>query len=254
MFRPSAYSRWRWELAQIPRALAATFRQQVRKLDTEVATSNVRSMDQYYSMILGPRRFNLQLLSIFALAALALARAGIYGVISYSVNQQALEIGIRMAIGAQRSDVLRMVIREAMTPVMAGLALGLLSVFALTRALASLLFAVSASDPGTLAWVTLLFCGVSFAAILVPARRAAKIDSLALVRTDQMRRSDNQIFGIENPAFFNNTVHNCRTRSIVVHPHASLAPRTDLARSSCSRRFARTANTNHEFQSEPHRS
>jgi len=167
-----------------PLALADTFREQVRKVDAEVAASNVRSMDQYYSMTIGPRRFNLQLLSIFALAALALALAGIYGVISYSVNQRAHEIGIRMAIGAQRGDVLWMVIREGMKPVMAGLVLGVLSVFALTRALASLLFAVSAADPPTLAWVTLLFCGVSFAAILAPARRAATIDSLALLRTE----------------------------------------------------------------------
>jgi putative ABC transport system permease protein len=167
-----------------PLALADTFREQVRKVDAEVAASNVRSMDQYYSMTTGPRRFNLQLLSIFALAALALALGGIYGVISYSVNQRAHEISVRMAIGAQRSDVLWMVIREGMKPVMVGLVLGVLSVFALTRAVASLLFAVSASDPATLAWVTSLFCGVSFAAILVPARRAATIDSLAVLRTD----------------------------------------------------------------------
>jgi ABC-type antimicrobial peptide transport system permease subunit len=148
-----------------------------------VAASNIRSMDQYLSLTIAPRRFNLQLLSVFALAALALALAGIYGVISYSVNQRAHEIGVRMAIGAQRSDVLRMMIREGMKPVMVGLALGVLSVLALTRALASLLFAVSASDPATLAWVILLFCVVSFAAILVPAHRAAKIDSLAALRT-----------------------------------------------------------------------
>ncbi len=178
------YQHWVLRTHNDPLALADTFREQVRKVDAEVAASNVRSMDQYYSMTIAPRRFNLQLLSIFALAALALALAGIYGVISYSVNQRAHEISVRMAIGAQRSDVLRMVIREGMKPVMVGLVLGVLSVFALTRALASLLFAVSASDPATLACVTLLFCGASFAALLVPARRAAKIDSLAVLRTD----------------------------------------------------------------------
>ena len=178
------YQHWVLRTQNDPLALADTFREQVRKVDAEVAASNVRSMDQYYSMTIAPRRFNLQLLSIFALAALALALAGIYGVISYSVNQRAHEISVRMAIGAQRSDVLRMVIRDGMKPVIVGIVLGLLSVFALTRVLASLLFAVSASDPATLAWVTLLFCGVSFAAILVPARRAATIDSLALLRTD----------------------------------------------------------------------
>jgi predicted permease len=178
------YQHWVLRTHNDPLALADTFRQQVRAVDAEVAASNVRLMDQYYSMTIAPRRFNLQLLSIFALAALALALAGIYGVISYSVNQRAHEISVRMVFGAQRSDVLRMVIREGMKPVMVGLVLGILSVFALTRALASLLFAVSASDPPTLAWVTLLFCGVSFAAIIMPARRAANIDSLAMLRTD----------------------------------------------------------------------
>jgi ABC-type antimicrobial peptide transport system permease subunit len=104
--------------------------------------------------------------------------------VSVLVNQRAHEIGIRMAMGAQRGDVLRMVIADGMKPVVARLALGILSVFALTRALATLLFAVSASDPATLAWVTFLFCGVSIVALLVPDRRAAKIDPLEVLRTD----------------------------------------------------------------------
>lgn len=167
-----------------PLALADTFREQVRAIDAEVAVSNVRSMDQYYSMTIAPRRFNLQLLSVFAIAALALALAGIYGVISHSVNQRAHEIGVRMAIGAQRRDVLLMVITDGMKPILVGWMLGILGVFALTKAVASLLFAVSASDPATLFWVTLVFWGVSFVALLLPARRAAKIDSLAQLRTD----------------------------------------------------------------------
>jgi predicted permease len=178
------YQYWGLRTNIDPLALADTFREQVRKVDAGVAASNIRSMDQYYSMTIAPRRFNLQLLSLFAIAALALAIAGIYGVISYSVNQRAHEIGVRMAIGAQRSDVLRMVITDGMKPVVAGVALGILSVFALTRVLATLLFAVSPSDPATLACVTLLFCGVSLAALLVPARRATKIDPLDVLRTD----------------------------------------------------------------------
>jgi putative ABC transport system permease protein len=135
-------------------------------------------------MTLGPRRFNLQLLSMFALAALALALAGIYGVISYSVSQRAHEIGVRMTVGAQRRDVMHMVMTEGMKTVLAGLAPGILGVLALTKELASLLFAVSASDPVTLAGVTLLFIGVSLAALYVPARRAARIDPLAVLRSD----------------------------------------------------------------------
>jgi putative ABC transport system permease protein len=167
-----------------PLALAGVFREQVRSVDPDVAASYIRSMDQYFSLTIAPRRFNLQLLSVFALAALALALAGIYAVISYSVNQRAHEIGVRMAIGAQRRDVLWMVIADGIKPVLAGLTLGILSVFALTKAVASLLFAVSASDPATLAGVTILFSGVSLAALYLPARRATKIDPLAVLRTD----------------------------------------------------------------------
>ena len=167
-----------------PLALADIFRKQVQMVDAEVAASNIRSMDQYYSMTIAPRRFNLELLSIFALAALALALAGIYGVISYSVNQRTHEIGVRMAVGAQKSDVLRMVIRDGIEPVLLGLGLGILSVFAMTKAVASLLFAVSPSDPATLAAVTLFFIGVSLAALLVPAHRATNIDSVAVLRTE----------------------------------------------------------------------
>ena len=178
------YQHWVLRTHNDPLALADTFREQLRTVDAEVAASHVRSMDQYYSTTIAPRRFNLQLLSLFATAALALALAGIYGVISYSVNQRMHEIGVRMAMGAQPSDVLRMVIMDGLKPVLVGLALGILSVFALTRVVASLLFAVSASDPTTLASVTLLFCGMSLAALLLPARRAANMNPLAVLRTD----------------------------------------------------------------------
>lgn len=167
-----------------PLALGNVFREQVRSVDPDVAASYVRSMDQYLSLTIAPRRFNLQLLSVFAIAALALALAGIYGVISYSVHQRTHEIGVRMAIGAQPRDVLRMVVTDGMKPVLVGLALGILSVLALTRAVASLLFAVSASDPALLVSVTVLFCTVSLVAAIVPARRAAKMDFLAALRTD----------------------------------------------------------------------
>jgi putative ABC transport system permease protein len=167
-----------------PLVLANAFREQVRSVDGDVAASNVRSMDQYLSLTIAPRRFNLQLLSVFALAALALALAGIYGVISYSVNQRAHEIGVRMAMGARRSHVLRMVIADGIKPVLAGLALGILSVFGLAKALASLVYAVSASDPATLAGVTLVFGCVSLAALYFPARRATRIDPLVILRTD----------------------------------------------------------------------
>jgi putative ABC transport system permease protein len=165
-----------------PLALVNSFREQVRSVDGDVPASNVRSMDQYLSLTIAPRRFNLQLLSIFALAALALSVAGIYGVISYSVNQRVHEIGVRMAMGAQRGHVLKMVIGDGLKPVLAGLALGILGVLGLSKALTSLVYAVSASDPATLAAVTLLFGCVSLAALYLPARRATKIDPLIALR------------------------------------------------------------------------
>jgi putative ABC transport system permease protein len=165
-----------------PLALANAFREQVRRVDGDVAASNVRSMDQYLSLTIAPRLFNLQLLSVFALAALALAVAGIYSVISYSVNQRAHEIGVRMAMGARRSHVMRMVITDGFKPVLAGLALGILSVLGLSKALASLVYAVSTSDPATLAIVTLLFGCVSLAALYLPAQRATRVDPMAALR------------------------------------------------------------------------
>jgi putative ABC transport system permease protein len=100
------------------------------------------------------------------------------------VNQRSHEIGVRMAVGAQPRDVLQMVMTEGMKPVLAGLLLGILGVFGLSKALASLLFDVSPSDPATLAGVTFLFCIVSLPALYLPARRATRIDSLAVLRTD----------------------------------------------------------------------
>jgi putative ABC transport system permease protein len=167
-----------------PLALANALRDRVRSVDADVATSNFRSMDQYLSLTIALRRYNLQLLSVFAIAALALALAGIYGVVSFSVNQWEHEIGVRLALGAQHSHVLKMVIIDGIKPVAAGLVLGLLGVLGLTKALASLVYAVSASDPATLAGVALLFACVSLAARYLPARRATKIDPLAILRTD----------------------------------------------------------------------
>jgi len=158
-----------------PLALADNFREQLRVVDSEVAASNVRSMDQYLALTFAPRRFNLQLLSIFALAALALALAGIYGVISYSVSQRTYEIGIRLSVGAQRRNIMQMVMTDGMKAVFVGLAIGIVGVFALTKELSSLMFAVSPSDPVTLLEVTSLFCAVSLTAIYVPARRAANM-------------------------------------------------------------------------------
>ena len=165
-----------------PLALANFFREQVHAVDPDVAASNVRSMDQYLSLTVAPRRFNLELLSIFAFAALALSLAGIYGVISYSVSQRAHEIGVRIAMGAQRIHILKMVMHDGIKPVITGLGIGILGILALSKVMAGMVFAVSASDPAVVAGVTLLFSGVAFVALYVPARRATKIDPLMSLR------------------------------------------------------------------------
>ena len=141
-------------------------------------------MDQALGAALEQRRFTMFLLSIFATVALALAMVGLYGVISYAISQRTHEIGVRMALGAQTSDVLRMVVWQGMSLTLIGVALGLVAALAMTRALKNLLFNVSATDPATFALIALLLVGVAFIAIFIPARRATKIDPMIALRCE----------------------------------------------------------------------
>jgi putative ABC transport system permease protein len=127
---------------------------------------------------LGTRRVSMQLFAVFGCAALLLAALGIYGVMAYSVAQRTQEIGIRMALGAQKSHVLRLVVRQGMMLAIIGVAAGLLGAFALTRVIGNLLYGVTATDPATFLWIPLLLASVSFFACYIPARRAAQLDPI----------------------------------------------------------------------------
>jgi ABC-type lipoprotein release transport system permease subunit len=129
-------------------------------------------------------RFRTLLLGLFAAIAVCLAMAGVYGVVAYSVGQRASEIGLRMALGARTSDVLRLILRQAMALTGIGLAVGLIAAVAATRLVASMLFEVKASDPATYIGVAALLGVVSLAASYIPARRAARVDPVSALRQD----------------------------------------------------------------------
>ncbi|PYM05281.1 MAG: hypothetical protein DMF15_16150, partial [Verrucomicrobia bacterium] len=137
---------------------------------------NVHTYDDVVMNSLGTRRVSMQLFTVFGCAALFLSAVGIYGVMAYSVTQRTQEIGIRMALGAQKSDILRLVVRQGMTLALIGVIAGLAGAFALTRVIANLLFRVGASDPLTFIAISLLLIFVSLIACYLPARRAARLN------------------------------------------------------------------------------
>jgi putative ABC transport system permease protein len=159
-----------------PAAFATTLRREVQALDKDQPIYNVRTMNDVVANSLGTRRVSMQLFAVFACAALLLAALGIYGVMAYSVTQRTQEIGIRMALGAQRSDVLALVIRQGMTLTVTGVIVGLAGAFALTRLMANLLFGVAAIDPLTFVAIPLLLLFVALVACYLPARRAARLN------------------------------------------------------------------------------
>jgi putative ABC transport system permease protein len=167
-----------------PAAFATTLRREVQALDKDQPVYNVRTMDDVVATSLGTRRVSMQLFAVFAGAALLLAALGIYGVMAYSVTQRTHEIGIRMALGAQKSDVLALVIRQGMTLTVIGVVVGVAGAFALTRLLANLLFGVAATDPLTFVAIPLLLLFVALVACYLPARRAARLNpTIALAQS-----------------------------------------------------------------------
>ncbi len=167
-----------------PLALSAAIRHEMRQLDATLLLRNLLSLDQLVDRTITLQRFNLSLLGLFAALGLALAAIGIYGVMAYGVAQRTHEIGLRMALGAQARDVLRMILKQGMALVLSGIALGLLASLALTRLLQTLLFGVQANDPLTFGLIALLLAIVALLACWIPARRATKVDPMIALRCE----------------------------------------------------------------------
>jgi predicted permease len=164
--------------AQDPRNLTSALRREIQSIDPDQPIANVRTLEAVTADSVAPRRMSVVLLGVFAVIALVLAAVGIYGVISYLVLQRTHEIGVRMALGAQRGDVLRLVVGQALKLVGIGTVIGLVLAFFSTRALAALLYNVGASDPATFTIVTVVLTTIAFLASYIPALRATRADPM----------------------------------------------------------------------------
>ena len=191
---PTVYQSWRQALDRVshavfevrtagdPTALTGQIRQAMREVDSNLPLSNIRTQVQQADQTLSMERMFAKLLTLFGVIAQLLAGIGLYGVMAYAVSQRTHEIGIRMALGADRRKVLMMVLREGMTLTVIGIAIGLTGAYALTKyleTLTQLLFGVEARDPWTFAVIPLLLAMVALIACLVPARRATRVDPLS---------------------------------------------------------------------------
>ncbi len=165
-------------------ALSAAVRGEMRQLDAAVPVQGLRSMEQLVSRSVAPQRFNMSLLGLFAALGLVLAAVGIYGVMAHVVSQRTHEIGLRMALGARGSDVMKLVVRRGMALATIGVAIGLGASYALTRLMKTLLFGVSATDPLTFTAIALSLGLIALLACWIPARRAAKVDPMIALRCE----------------------------------------------------------------------
>jgi ABC-type antimicrobial peptide transport system permease subunit len=165
-----------------PEPLLDSLRSTARQMNPEHVLYSAETMDHVVSTTLAPRRFSMILLGVFALLALLLSSIGIYGVVSYLVGQRTHEIGLRMALGARRADVLRLILANGMKMAFAGVVIGVAAAIALTRLMSSLLYGVSATDPLTFVGVAAVLTLVAAAACCIPARRAMRVDPMVALR------------------------------------------------------------------------
>ena len=165
-----------------PRVLVGALQNEVSSLDKNVPLYRPKTLEQYLGVAVSQPKFNALLLTLFAGLALLLTAIGLYGVMAYSVVQRTQEIGVRIALGAQTGDVLKMVLRQGLMLTAIGLLIGLGAAFALTRLMSAMLYGVTATDPLTFAVISLLLVGVTLLACYLPARRATKIDPMIALR------------------------------------------------------------------------
>src|SRR5215510_517363 len=189
IYTPFAQTPFMWTNLMIrasvqPQTLFQSVRKAVVSVDPLLEASNIRTMDQLVSESVARPRFNTSLLAAFAALALALAAVGIYAVIAYSVTQRTHEIGVRLALGSRKGNVILLILKQGMTPALVGAALGLGGAWAMTRLMSGLLFEVSATDPVTFAAVSLLLMTIALLACWIPARRAAKVDPMIALRCE----------------------------------------------------------------------
>jgi ABC-type antimicrobial peptide transport system permease subunit len=164
--------------------LGKDLREATARFDANAAVYEMRPMEEIVAGSISSQRMTMILLSVFSALALVLSAIGIYGVISYLVGQRTHEIGIRVAMGASRKDVLRLVMGDGMIIALAGAGVGLAAALGLTRLIAKMIYGVSASDPLTFAGVAILLMGVALLACYVPARRAMSVDPIIVLRYD----------------------------------------------------------------------
>jgi putative ABC transport system permease protein len=165
-----------------PHSMETGVRAAVARMDSDEPVYNVRTMQQYVTESMADRRFSMLLLGIFASLALLLASVGIYGVVAYSTSQRTHEIGIRMALGAESAHVLKLIVGQGLTLVLAGIGLGLAAAFGLTRLMAGMLYGVRPTDAATFAGVSAVLTVVALLACYIPARRATKVDPMVALR------------------------------------------------------------------------